>query len=157
MLRFWASSVDVLHVMAMIVWGVGLPLLVWHRFPALSRVYAWYAAAFVVLSVASNQVLGECFLTTLARHLWEAAGSHRERVPFTVVLANTVAGVRPTTREAVLVWQAAILATSVGTLFYWHKARETKVAGAANRSRGAMLDGVEHPTFPPDASAGTAP
>jgi hypothetical protein len=116
-----AAAVEVTHGLSMIVWGIGLPLLVWHRYERLSRAYMWYALVFVVISVASNRLLGECFLTTFARHLWVGAGGYRDGVPFTVLFANAVAGIRPTAREAVLAWQLAIVLTSIGTLWCWRK------------------------------------
>ena len=95
-------TVDVVHALAMLVWGLGLPLLVWHRFERLSHIYTLFAAVFVVSSVGSHWGLGECFLTTLARSLWNAAGAWRDSVPFTVTLTNTIAGIRPSTRSAVI-------------------------------------------------------
>lgn len=128
--RLLAMVVDVSHALVMLAWGLGLPLLVWHRFERLSHVYTVFAALFVVLSVGSHLWLGECFFTTLARWLWLASGGWREQVPFTVVVANTVAGIRPSTQAAVLAWEVAILATSLGGLWSWRKAR---------RRRGAKL------------------
>jgi hypothetical protein len=132
-----AAAVEVTHGLAMIGWGLGLPLLVWHRYERLSRAYMWYAIAFVVMSVTSNQILGECFLTTFARHLWLAGGGYRDGVPFTVLFANAVAGIRPTAREAVLAWQAAIIFTSIGTLWCWRKTRPTSTHRRTAESRRA--------------------
>ena len=103
--RTLAAGVELFHALVMIAWGVGLPLLVWHRYKRLSRIYMWYSIVFVTTSALSNLVLGECFLTTLARHLWGAAGGFRERVPFTVLFTNAVAGIRPSTQAAVRAWQ----------------------------------------------------
>jgi len=119
-----AAAVDFTHALAMLAWGLGLPLLVWHRYERLSRAYMWFAIGFVVISVASNRILGECFLTTLARYFWQTAGGFRDGVPFTVLFANAVAGIRPTAREAVLAWEAAITLTSIGTLWCWRKTRQ---------------------------------
>jgi hypothetical protein len=130
-----AAAVEVTHGLTMIVWGLGLPLLVWHRWKPLSRAYMWYAIAFVAISVVSNQILGECFLTTLARHLWLAGGGYRDDVPFTVLFANAVAGIRPTTREAVLAWQTAIVVTSIGTLFCWRKTGQVPAEAPTPRSK----------------------
>jgi hypothetical protein len=118
-----ASFVDLTHGMLMIAWGLGFPLLFWHRFPRLSRTYMWFALAFVVVSVVSHEVLGECFLTTLARELWERGGGYRGREPFTVLFANTVAGIRPTTRQAVLAWELGIFVTSAASLWCWRGTR----------------------------------
>jgi len=131
-----AAAVDLTHGLAMLAWGLGLPLLVWHRFERLSRAYMWFALVFVVLSVASNRILGECFLTTLARHLWQAGGGHRDGTPFTVLFANTIAGIRPTAREAVLAWEAAIFFTSIGTLWCWRKTRRMRI----DRNRAPASD-----------------
>jgi hypothetical protein len=119
--RFLAAATDVVHVASMLAWGLGMPLLFWHRFPRLSRAYMWFAMAFVVVSVASHALLGECFLTTIARELWSAGGGFRERVPFTVLATEWIAGIRPTTREAVLLWELAVFATSAGGLWYWYR------------------------------------
>jgi hypothetical protein len=116
-----AMAIDWTHALVMIAWGVGLPLLVWHRFPRISRAYMWFAMSFVVLSVVSHEILGECFLTTLARAAWTSGGGFRERVPFTVLLTNAVAGIRPSTRAAVLAWEFAVFASSLGSLWCWHK------------------------------------
>jgi hypothetical protein len=121
--RALAAGVEIVHALAMIAWGLGLPLLVWHRYERLVRAYMWFALGFVTTSIASNLVFGECFLTTLARHLWTAAGGFREQVPFIVLFTNAVAGIRPSTREAVLAWEVAIVATSIGTLWCWRKTR----------------------------------
>lgn len=107
-----AIGSDFLHIAFMVVWAVGLPLLLWHRWPRLSLVYTVYAIVFVVASQVSHYFLGECFLTTLSRYLWEAAGDGADGT-FTGRLVNMIAGVRPSTDTAVLVWEIAIAVTSV--------------------------------------------
>lgn len=131
--RLLAMAVDVTHAFAMLVWGLGLPLLVWHRFERLSHLYTLFAASFVVSSVGSHWLLGECFLTSLARWLWHAAGAWRDSVPFTVTLTNTIAGIRPSTRSAVFVWEIAIFVTSVGSLWSWRKAQRRSSAKLSER------------------------
>jgi hypothetical protein len=121
--RLLAAAVDSLHALAMLAWGLGLPLLVWHRFRWLSRVYMVYAFVFVAVSLVSHLLLGECVLTTLARRLWLLGGGYRDGIPFSALLANTVAGLRPSQREVVLVWEGAILVTSVGSLWCWLRNR----------------------------------
>ena len=116
-----AASVDFTHALSMLLWGLGLPLLVWHRFPRLSRAYMWFAAAFVLVSLVSHRVLGECVLTWVARQLWLAGGGYREGIPFVALLANRVAGLRPSNRQVVLVWEVAIFLTSIGGLWCWHR------------------------------------
>jgi hypothetical protein len=120
-LRFLAAATDVVHVAAMLTWGLGMPLLFWHRFPRWSRAYMWFSMAFVVVSVASRALLGECFLTTMARELWVSGGGFRERVPFTVLATEWIAGIRPTSREAVLLWEVAVFGTSAGGLWCWYR------------------------------------
>ena len=77
-------------------------------------------------------------LTTIARKLWLAAGGYRGSVPFTVIFANTVAGIRPSTRQAVIAWEIAILITTVGSLVCWHgthpNRRTTKSGDAGPRA-----------------------
>lgn len=118
-----AAGVEAVHAFSMVLWGIGLPLLFWHRFPRLSEVYMLYAVAFVGVSVASHFFSGECVLTTLARWLWQQAGGYRDDLPFTTRLANTVAGLSPTKREVVLLWEAAVLITSAGGIWHWFRMR----------------------------------
>jgi hypothetical protein len=105
----------------MLLWGVGLPLLIWHRLARLSRAYVWFSLVFVLGSVVSHQLLGECVLTTLARVSWESAGGQPEAVPFIVRFTNWVAGVRPSARAAVLVWEVAIALYCVAFLWGWRR------------------------------------
>jgi hypothetical protein len=121
-----AATVDLAHGLVMVAWGLGLPLLFWHRFPRLSRGYMWFALSFVILSVASQELLGECFLTRIARELWLQSGGYRGREPFTVLFANAVAGIRPTAREAVLVWEVAVFVTSAASLWCWRGTRRVR-------------------------------
>lgn len=123
-----AMAVDITHAAAMLAWGLGLPLLVWHRFERLSHFYTLFAVLFVVSSVGSHWAIGQCFLTALARWLWEASGTWRNAEPFTVIIVNTVAGIRPTTQTAVSVWQIAVLVTSLGGLWSWRKAQRRRSA-----------------------------
>jgi hypothetical protein len=123
-----AMTIDLMHGLVMVVWGLGLPLLVWHRYPRLSHGYVWFAMTFVMLTVVSHAALGECFLTSASRELWHAAGGGRESVPFTVLFVNAVAGVRPTTRTAVLLWEAAVFVTSIGSLWAWHRTHPRRCA-----------------------------
>lgn len=126
--RMLAMGVDVIHVLSMLLWGAGLPLLLWHRYERASYVYTWFAMLFVLISVTSHWTLGECFLTTLARTFWQSSGGFRDAVPFTVVLTNRIASIRPSTQMAVLAWEIAILATSLGSLWSWRKSHRQRSA-----------------------------
>lgn len=104
----------------MLVWGVGLPLLFWQRWRKLTQAYLVYSVGFILVSIGSHLLLGECFLTTLSRELYDA-GRHpamRQHMSFIVRLTEAIAGVRPSERWAVLAWEAALLAGSFVTL--WH-------------------------------------
>ena len=116
-----AMTIDLIHAMAMVIWGIGLPLLIWHRYPRLSRAYMWYSLTFIVITLLSHWIWGQCFLTVLARVCWNAAGIERTQVPFTVLLVNKVAGIRPSTRVGVLIWEFAVLISCIGNLWYWYK------------------------------------
>jgi hypothetical protein len=115
-----ATASDVLHLGAMLAWALGLPLLFWRRRPRLSAAYGWFALAFVLVSQASHVALGECFLTTLSRSLWEAAGDPTVG-SFTARLVNKVAGFSPSDREVVILWEIAILATAAAVLLSLHR------------------------------------
>lgn len=113
-------AVDLIHAVAMIVWAIGLPLLIWHRYPRLSHAYMWYSLTFIIITLVSHWVLGQCFLTVLARVCWNAAGIERAEVPFTTLLVNKVAGIRPSSRTSVLIWEFAILISCIGNIFFWY-------------------------------------
>jgi len=131
--RILAMGVDLTHAAVMLAWGLGLPFLFWHRFERLSQAYTLFAVVFVIATVASNSALGECFLTRVARELWEASGGYRDRVPFTVLLTNTIAGIRPSDRGVVLLWEGAVLVTALGSVWSWWKARVRRSAKLSAR------------------------
>lgn len=117
--RFLAGAVELCHGLLMIAWGLGLPLLVWRRFERLSRAYIWFSLTFVLGSLLSNLLLGECVLTTVAHWLWQASGGHTEKVPFIVTFTNYVARIRPSTDTAVLIWKVAIGLYCIIGLWAW--------------------------------------
>ncbi len=122
----------------MIVWGLGLPLLFWHRWRGITRGYLVYSASFILISVVSHFVFGECFLTTLARQAYEA-GHHpalREKVSFIVRMTELIAGIRPSERWAVWVWQVGLFTSSTGMLWYFHRER------VRSRRRGVCGSGA---------------
>ena len=137
MFKLLAIAIEFSHGLMMLLWGVGLPLLIWHRLARLSRAYVWFSLVFVLGSVVSHQLLGECVLTTLARASWREAGGHVDAVPFIVRFTNGVAGIRPSTRIAVLVWEVAIALYCVAFLWGWRR-----LASGSARSRS--ITGTEH-------------
>lgn len=130
-----AIGSDFLHITFMVVWAVGLPLLVWHRWPRLSLAYTVYAILFVVTSQVSHYFLGECFLTTLSRDLWEAAGDGADGT-FTGRLVNMIAGVRPSTDTAVLIWQIAIVVTALAVCASLYRRIRRMSSGGGDGSVG---------------------
>lgn len=120
MFELLSAAVDLTHALAMLVWGAGLPLLLWHRWPRLSQAYMLYSLVFVGISVSSQLILGECFLTTIAREFAQAGTSAtiRQHTSFTVRLVEAVAGMRPSERTAVRLWELAIFITSLSMLLY---------------------------------------
>jgi hypothetical protein len=120
------SLVDFFHALVMVAWVAGLPLLFWHRFPRATRWYAVYAVVFVVLNQLSRYLLGECFLTTLARLLWERGGAPPRTAPgewFTVRLAMMVFHLTPSHRSVKLLSELLVSVTAVGMLISLRQAR----------------------------------
>ena len=116
------ACIDLIHALLMAIWILGLPLLFWHRFPRATSVYAFYAIGFIVVNQVSQALLGECFLTTLARASWQRApgfaGTARASGEwFTVRLAEAIFHLTPTRRGIKLVSEALILITAVGIAF----------------------------------------
>lgn len=138
--RFLAGSVELCHGLLMVVWGLGLPLLVWRRFERLSRAYFWFSLTFVLGSLLSNLLLGECVLTTVAHWLWQASGGHTEKVPFIVIFTNHVARIRPSNDVAVLIWKVAIALYCMVGLWGWRshvQQDELAPPGSAHPAGGA--------------------
>jgi hypothetical protein len=132
----WAvlgACVDFMHALAMTVWLVGLPLLFVRRWPRTRMTYASYAVAFIVLSQASMFWLNECFLTTLARWVWE----HEPARPvshewFTVRISRFVFGMAPSHRSISRATEALVMITALGALVSVLRARrhirQTRIA-----------------------------
>lgn len=113
------SIVDALHALFMVAWIVGLPLLFWHRWPRLTKAYATYALVFVVLNQVSKWMLDECFLTSIARYLWEAGappGGADVDEWFTVRFSQAVFHMTPSHRLINTIGEVLIVATAIGML-----------------------------------------
>ena len=126
------AGVDFIHALAMAAWLIGLPLLFLRRWPRARVAYATYAVVFIVLSQASMFVLNECFLTTIARWVWE----HEPARPvshewFTVRLARFVFGMAPSHRSISRATEALVLVTALGAL--------VSVLRSRRRTRSARL------------------
>jgi hypothetical protein len=119
MMRDLWAAVELLHALLLVLWIACMPLLFWRRWPRLTRWSCVYAIAFVLISQGSHHLLGECFLTTLSRYVWERGAADAPQPPgewFTVRLARRVFGMAPSQRAVVLAWEAGILVTAVGVL-----------------------------------------
>jgi hypothetical protein len=115
----WSVAVDVFHAFCMAAWILGLPLLFTRRWRVATRVFAVYAVTFVVVSQGSQWLLGECFLTTLAR-LAEGRGAAADPEWFSVRLARWVFGMAPSHRAVSRAFNVLVLVTAVGTLVRAH-------------------------------------
>jgi hypothetical protein len=131
------AAVDAVHALAMLVWGLGLPLLFWHRRMSLTRIYTVYSLVFIGISVVSHLTLGQCVLTVVARDLY-LAGHHpelRETTSFIVRIVELVAGIRPSERWAVWVWEAGLFGGSAATLWSLHRnQKRTRQATGVSRT-----------------------
>lgn len=122
--RVLAVGVDVLHAAAMVLWVGGIPLLFWRRWPRWTRAYVYYSIGFIVVSQVSDFWLGECFLTTLARYLYDLGGeAESTRTWFTVRLAERVFRLRPSEAAVRVATKALILIVCAGTLLDLYRAR----------------------------------
>lgn len=126
------AFVDLLHALIMVAWVLGLPLLFWHRYPQASRAYAVFAVAFVIINKLSEWTLGECFLTTIARALWQStpAGATPARVDqwFTVRLAHAVFGLTPSREAVKLAGEVVIFFNAIGVVFLMRRHRAARDA-----------------------------
>jgi hypothetical protein len=103
----------------MAAWVLGLPFLFVRRWPVITRAYGIYAISFILVSQVSHLVLGECFLTTFARGLWQrsaASPTVDSNEWFTVRLARWVFDMSPSHRAIVIVSEVLIFVTAFGEL-----------------------------------------
>ena len=132
MLAVLGSVVDFVHALLMVAWVAGLPLLFCRRHPRVARGYAVYAVVFIVLNQASRFFLGECFLTSLSRFLWEHGGAPARSAPgewFTVRVAMAVFHRTPSHRAITVLSELLVLLTAVGMLW------STRHRGKGGRAR----------------------
>ena len=121
-----AVTVDAFHALAMVLWVLCLPLLFWHRWPRATKFYGWFAVIFIVANMVSQWVLGECFLTTIARALWERASDVPDHLDdwFTVRFSEFVFRLTPSHRAVKIATEVLILATALGTLHSMRRLRQ---------------------------------
>lgn len=116
------ACIDFFHALLMAAWVLGLPLLFWHRWPRLTRAYTFYAVGFIVANQISHALLGECFLTTLARTCWLREPRSGGSTPaydewFTVRIAEAIFRMTPSHASIKLVSEGLILITAIGVGF----------------------------------------
>jgi hypothetical protein len=152
-----AIGTDFIHAISMAVWFAGLPLLFWHAWPTLTRDYAIYAVVFVVVSQASQWLLGECFLTSIALFFWEHVPSSApvSKDWFTVRIAQAVFHTAPSHRGITRVSEGMIIVAAVGALTSLHRLRLAARAKSAvdaphmGAAVGITLRRLQSPTAPP--------
>lgn len=84
-----------------------------------------------MLSQGSRLILGECFLTTLARLAWAKSGSPVDPSEwFTVRFASAVFDLSPAHRSITRVFEVLILLTAIGMLVSIHRHRREQEAVA---------------------------
>jgi hypothetical protein len=120
------ASIDFFHALLMATWVVGLPLLFFHRWPRATRAYGIFAITFIALNQLSALVLGECFLTSIARFFWQhpstwGSPSAPSDEWFTVRLSSFIFHLSPSHRSITRVSEALILVTAAGVLLSLHR------------------------------------
>ena len=124
-------AIDFFHALAMVLWVLGLPFLFVRRWPRLAKASGIYAISFIVLSQGSKLILGECFLTTLARLAWAKSASPVDPSEwFTVRFARAVFDLTPAHQAITRVSEALILITATGMLLSIHRHRREQKAVA---------------------------
>ena len=122
-----AAMLDAVHALLMVAWMAGIPLLFWHPWRRLSRGCAIHSIAFIVVSQASQWLLGECFLTTSARWLWRRGSGtppfERHGDWFTVRFSEAVFHLRPTQRAISISWELLVLVCALGLFLSYRRAR----------------------------------
>lgn len=127
------AAVDLVHALAMAAWALGLPLLLWHRWPRLTRAYCYYSIFFVAVLLVSQAALGECVLTTLSRAFWQRAqpeGAQASGEWFTVRLAQAIFDLTPSHLAVKRASEVLSALTAVGVLVSLRRLRQNAPARA---------------------------
>ena len=123
------AAIDLFHALAMVLWIMGLPFLFVRRWPRLAMASGVYAISFIVLSQGSKLLLGECFLTTLARLAWARSASPVDPSEwFTVRVARAVFHLSPAHHAITRISEILILVTATGMLLSIHRRRHEQKA-----------------------------
>jgi hypothetical protein len=123
------AAIDLFHALAMVLWVLGLPFLFSRRWPRLAMASGIYAISFIVLSQGSKLILGECFLTTLARLAWAKSTSPVDPGEwFTVRIARAVFDLSPARHSITRLSEVLILITATGMLLSLHRHRRERKA-----------------------------
>ena len=143
-----ATLVDTVHAALMVAYFVGIPLLFFHRWPRVSRIYAVYAVTFVIFSQGPKLLWGHCFLTPLAGELWHRSGTSVVATEwFTVRLSNLVFHSAPSHRIISWIGDAFVLTTAVGAVLRLRSHADRHPSsrrGALGVSPTAPLTASEH-------------
>src|SRR5579859_7453968 len=141
MWQILGASVDAVHALIMVAWIAGFPLLLSTQRPRLTRAYAPFSVAFVVVSQVSRFALGECVFTTLARWLWDHASAVQDAPAaskewFTVRVSRAIFGMAPSHRAVAVTSEVLSLVTAVGVLFAMRRLPSTKSRMASGQATG---------------------
>lgn len=117
-----AIAVDLFHAAAMVAWIAGLPLLFWHKYPRVSFGYGCFALVFITINLASQKILGECVITTIANYFYAKAGAVNVSDWFTVRLSKFIFGLTPSHKGIKLATEFLIGVAAVGGVISTYKA-----------------------------------
>lgn len=152
------AVVDFVHALAMAAWVLGLPLLFVRRWPRLRVGFAIFAVSFVIGTRLSMWLLGECFLTTLARACYERAPAGSASGEwFTVRLAYFVFGMAPSHRSIAVVSEVLVLVTAAGVLYSMLHRRTSIALGAAAAAAVWMPGCARQIVLPTPVTSATSP
>lgn len=120
-MQYLGAFIDVFHALVMIVWIAGLPLLFWHRYPLLSKVYFWYALVFIIINQLSHYLLGQCILTSIASYFWSKSTGPSTQEWFSVRFAYFIFGLTPSHRGVKVATEILIAIAAIGGLYSMYR------------------------------------
>ena len=115
-----ASMIEFVHALMLVIWVSSMPLLFWHRWPALSTAIACYSLFFIVVNRLGHWLLGECVLTRLAR----MCGDSQDPEWFIVKFSRAVFGFIPSNKQVIYVEQFLVVCVAIGVAYTLLKRRQ---------------------------------
>jgi hypothetical protein len=109
--------INFIHAILMLIWVCSIPFLFWYKHIIISKISAIYSIVFIIVNRLSYYILGECILTTLARHFSNSQDHKWFLVKFSTLIFNFI----PNNKQIVFVGELFIFLVALDVLIFISK------------------------------------